>query len=446
MSENNGTAPSDAMGLRGILRTLRYRNYRLFFGGQGVSLIGTWMQRIAMSWLVYRLTNSVFLLGIVGFFGLLPTFLIAPVAGVFADRWNRRRILVVTQCLSMLQASILALLVLAGTVRVWHIIVLSVFLGFVNAFDVPARQSFVPDMIEKREDLGNAIALNSAMFHGARLLGPSIAGIIIAAVGEGMCFLLNAISYLGVIAALLAMRVAHGDARGKDTNVLQGLKEGFGYALGFAPIRALLLLGGLVSLVGMPYTILAPFFAKDILHGGPHTLGYLMAASGAGSLVGAVYLASRKSLLGLGRIIALTSSVFGIGLMGFSLSHVMWLSLLFMLLTGFGMMVQMASSNTILQTIVDDDKRGRVMSFYTMAFMGMAPFGSLLAGSLASKIGAPNTLLIGGVCCILGSLLFRRKLPVLQKMTRPIYVKRGILPEVALGIQSTSELTRSPEA
>ena len=446
MSENNGTAPRNAMGLRVILRTLRYRNYRLFFGGQGISLIGTWMQRIAMSWLVYRLTNSVFLLGIVGFFGLVPTFFFAPIAGVFADRWNRRRILVATQCLSMLQASILAVLVLASTVRVWHIIVLSVFLGFVNAFDVPARQSFVPDMIEKREDLGNAIALSSAMFHGARLLGPSIAGIVIAVVGEGMCFLLNAISYVAVIAALLAMRVAHEEAGNKDTNVLQGLKEGFGYAFGFAPIRTLLLLGGLVSLVGMPYTVLAPVFAKDVLHGGPHTLGFLMAASGAGSLAGALYLASRKSLLGLGKLIVLTSSVFGIGLIGFSLSHVLLLSLLFMLLTGFGMMVQMASSNTILQTIADDDKRGRVMSFYTMAFMGMAPFGSLFAGSLASKIGAPNTLLIGGVCCLLGSLLFRSKLPVLQKMARPIYVKRGILPEVALGIQSTSELTRSPEA
>ena len=432
--------------MKGILRTMRYRNYRLFFGGQSVSLIGTWMQRIAMSWLVYRLTNSVFLLGIVGFFGFFPTFLTAPVAGVLADRWDRRRILVATQCLSMLQALILALLVLSGTVRVWHIIVLSVFLGFVNGLDVPARQSFVPDMIEKREDLGNAIALNSAMFHGARLLGPSVAGVVIAAVGEGMCFLLNAISYVGVIAALLAMRIAHESSSGTKNKVLQGLKEGFNYAFGFAPIKALLLLGGLVSFVGMPYMVLAPYFAKDLLHGGPHTLGFLMAASGAGSLAGAFYLASRKTLLGLGRIIVIASSVFGTGLMGFSLSHVLWLSLLFMLLAGFGMMVQMASINTILQTIADDDKRGRVMSFYTMAFMGMVPFGSLFAGSLASRIGAPGTLLIGGVCCILGSLLFRRKLPVLQQMVRPIYIKRGILPQVALGIQSSTELTKSPGA
>ena len=414
-------------GLQLIFRALHHRNYRLFFGGQGVSLIGTWMQQLAMSWLVYRMTNSAFLLGVVGFLGQIPAFLLSPFAGVLIDRWNRHRILVGTQSLAMIQAFILALLTLTGTIAIWHIVILALFLGFVNAFDMPTRQAFVVEMVETGEDLGNAIALNSFLFNGARLLGPSIGGILISLLGEGMCFLLNGISFIAVIAALLAMKMTKREIRSKSSRVLKGVKEGFTYAFGFPPIRSLLLLLGLVSLTGMPYTVLMPVFAKNILHGGPHTLGFLLGASGVGALVGAVYLASRKSVLGLGRLIVIALNIFGIGLIAFSISRTLPLSLLFLGFTGFGMMVQMVSTNTVLQTIVEEDKRGRVMSLYTMAFMGMVPFGSLLAGSLASKIGASGTIMISGAACILGSILFARKLPALREMVRPIYIEKEIL-------------------
>jgi MFS family permease len=419
--------PKDQKGLQLIFRALHRRNYRLFFGGQGISLIGTWMQQIAMSWLVYRMTHSAFLLGVVGFLGQIPAFLVSPFAGVLIDRWNRHHILLGTQSLAMIQAFILALLTLKGTIAIWHIITLALFLGFVNAFDMPTRQAFVVELVETGEDLGNAIALNSFMFNGARLLGPSIGGLLIALLGEGICFLLNAISFIAVIAALLAMKMTKRQIRSKSSHVLEGMKEGLTYAFGFPPIRSLLLLQGLVSLTGMPYTVLMPVFAKNILHGGPHTLGFLLGASGVGALVGAIYLASRKSILGLGRVIIIALNIFGIGLIAFSISRILSLSLLLLAFTGFGMMVQMASSNTVLQTIVEEDKRGRVMSFYTMAFMGMVPFGSLLAGSLASKIGAPGTIMISGVACILGSILFARKLPALREMVRPIYIEKEIL-------------------
>ncbi len=420
---------ADANGLKLIFRALSHRNYRLFFGGQGISLIGTWMQQIAMNWLVYRLTHSALLLGIVGFTSRIPTFLLASLAGVLADRWNRHRILVSTQTLSMIQAMILAILVLTGTIAVWHIILLSLFLGLINALDIPTRQSFVVEMIEKKEDLGNAIALNSSMVNGARLLGPSLAGILIAALGEGMCFLLNGISFIAVILALLAMEIKPKQREIQSSEVFQGLKEGFSYAFGFAPIRSVLLLLALVSLMGMPFTVLMPIFAEKILNGGAQALGFLMGATGVGAIIGSIYLASRRSVLGLGRIIVISSSLFGIGLIAFSLSRLFWLSLLMMLLTGFGMMVEMASSNTVLQTIVEEDKRGRVMSFYTMAFMGMVPFGSLLAGSLANSIGAPKTVMIGGIACIFGSAMFAKKLPSLRRMARPIYVEKGIISE-----------------
>jgi MFS family permease len=410
-----------------VFRALKNRNYRLFFGGQGISMIGTWMQQIALNWLVYRLTGSAMLLGVVGFTSRIPTFLLAPFAGVMADRWNRHRMVIATQALSMVQAMILAVLVLTDKVAVWHIVVLSLFLGLVNAVDIPTRQSFVPDMIEKREDLGNAIALNSSIVNGARLIGPSIAGILIAALGEGLCFLLNGVSFIAVIAALLAMKVRPREKRTSNSHVIEGLKEGFSYAFGFAPIRSVLLLLALVSLMGVPYSVLMPIFAEKILQGGPQTFGFLLGATGVGALVGTLYLASRKSVLGLGRIIVIASTIFGIGLIGFSLSRIYGLSLFFMLLTGFGMMVQMASSNTILQTIVEEDKRGRVMSLYTMAFMGMVPFGSIMGGTMASHIGAPNTILIGGVACILGAMLFARKLPTLRKIARPVYIQKGIL-------------------
>jgi MFS family permease len=427
--ESDQSRPADPKGLRLIFRGLSHRNYRLFFGGQGISLIGTWMQQIAMSWLVYRLTNSAFLLGLIGFSSQICSLFFSPFAGVLSDRWNRHHILIATQSLAMVQAFLLALLTLMGVIAVHQLIILAIFLGLVNAFDMPTRQAFVVEMVEKREDLGNAIALNSFLFNGARLVGPSIAGILISILGEGMCFLLNGVSFLAVIIALLAMKMTPNKRESEKTHVWQGLKEGFTYAFGFPPIRSILFSIGWISLVATASTTLMPVFAKDILRGGSQTYGFLMASSGVGAIIGAIYLASRRSVLGLGRIIAVASGIFGIGLISFSLSRVLGLSLFLLLLTGFGMMVQMASSNTILQTMVDDDKRGRVMSLFAMAFMGMAPFGSLAAGSLAGSIGAPNTLIIGGASCLIASLMFAKKLPSIREMVRPIYIRKGILLE-----------------
>ncbi|MFA4947978.1 MAG: MFS transporter [Candidatus Krumholzibacteriia bacterium] len=418
-------------GIAFAFRALGSRNYRLFFAGQGISLIGTWMQQIAMIWLVYRLTHSAFLLGVVGFAGQIPTFLFAPFTGVLADRWNRHRTIVVTQTLALLQAATLAILVLTGTAQVWHLVALAVILGTINALDMPVRQSFIVQMIERKEDLGNAIALNSTMVTATRLLGPSIAGILIGAFGEGICFLVNAISYVAVIAALLAMRVAPPPARPANGRMIDGLKAGFAYVAGFAPVRDILLLLAFISLMGMPYYILMPVFAKDVLGGGAHTLGFLMGASGLGALVGTIYLATRKSIRGFGRIISAAATVFGVGLIAFSLSHVVWLSMILVFVAGLGMMAQMACSNTIIQTIVDDDKRGRVMSLFTMAFIGMAPFGSLFAGALASRIGAPNTLAIGGGFCVAGGIVFASRLKAMREVLHPIYRKMGIMPEIS---------------
>jgi MFS family permease len=443
--EAKGPKLKTGTGLKSTVRALRHRNFLLFFGGQSISLIGSWMQRIALAWAVYRLTNSPFLLGVVGFAGEIPVFILAPFAGVMADRWNRQRLLILTQTLATVQAFALSVLVLTETALVWHFVVLSIFLGIVNAFDIPIRQSFTVEMVEEKEDLGNAIALNSSMVNAARLLGPSAAGLLIAAVGEGQCFLVNGFSYLPVIAALIAMKIQPKNRTPQSLRVWQQLKAGFRYASGFAPIRAILLLLGLISLMGMPYTVLMPIFARDVLHGGPHELGFLMGAVGMGALVGAFYLASRKTVLGLEQMIVLASSIFGLGLIAFAFSRVQWFSLVLMLITGWGQMVQMASSNIILQTIVDDDKRGRIMSFYTMAFRGMTPFGSLIAGSLADEIGAPGTVFIGGITCLLGAALFLRRLPALREMIRPIYVRMGIISEIGLGIQSTTELPVSNE-
>lgn len=434
-------------GFAFIFRALSHRNYRLFFSGQGISLIGTWMTRVATSWLVYKLTGSALLLGVVGFSGQIPSFILAPFAGVLIDRWNRHRLLVVTQILAMIQSLALAALALSGYIEIWHVIALSAFQGFINAFDMPARQSFVVEMVERKEDLANAIALNSSMVNAARLLGPSIGGVIIAAVGEGWCFLLDGISYIAVIASLLAMKLTPAMVKAvKKSSVFQQFSEGWRYVYGFSPISYTLLLLAFVSLVGMPYTVLMPIFANEVLHGGPHTLGFLMAASGVGALGGAFFLASRKSVLGLGTLVPLMAALFGAGLIAFSFSRVIWLSLILMVITGLGFMVQMAGSNTLIQTLVQEDKRGRVMSFYTMAFMGTAPFGSLLAGSLAERIGAPNTLLIGGIGCIAAALWFARALPALREIVRPIYIEKGILPEMQTGIMSTVELSIPPES
>ena len=427
------------------LRALRSRNYRLFFTGQSVSLIGTWMTQVATSWLVYRLTGSAWLLGIVGFASRIPTFFLAPFAGVWIDRWNRHHTLVVTQILSMLQSFALAWLALAGIITIREVIWLGLAQGVINAIDMPARQAFVIEMVEDRADLGNAIALNSSMVNAARLLGPSIAGVVIAAVGEGYCFLIDGFSYLAVIASLLAMKIRPVERRKASKPVWHELKEGWSYVTHFVPIRSILLLLALVSLVGMQYTVLMPIFAGQVLRGGPHTLGFLMGASGVGALTGAMFLATRKSVLGLGRIIPSASAGFGVGLIAFGLSRHLWLSLLLMMFVGGSMMIQMAGSNTVLQTIVEDDKRGRVMSFYSMAFLGMAPFGSLLAGGLAHQIGAPRTVMISGAVCIAGAAWFGSQLSTIRKHVRPIYRTLGIIPEIATGIQSASILSTPPE-
>jgi MFS family permease len=426
--------------LKAIIRALQYRNFRLYFGGQSISLIGTWMQRVALSWLVYRLTHSPFLLGVVGFSNQIPVFLLAPFAGVLADRWNRRHILILTQTLAMVQAFVLSFLVLTEMIQIWQIIGLSLLLGMINAFDMPTRQSFMVEMIGDKKDLGNAIALNSSMVNGARLLGPTAAGILIAAMGEGNCFLINALSYLAVIASLLLMKIEPRKVKPKESNVWQGLQEGFRYATGFEPIWLILLMLGLVSFTGMPYIVLMPVFARDILQGGPDSFGFLMGSIGVGALAGALVLASRKSVLGLGRMIPVAITIFGCGLIAFSFSNVLVLSMLLMLATGFGQMVQMASSNTLLQTIVEDDKRGRIMSFYAMAFMGLSPVGSLFAGFLASKIGAPWTVCLGGIACTVGAVFFARRLPALREKVRPIYRSMGIIPEIATGIQQATEI------
>ncbi|MFH2045053.1 MAG: MFS transporter [Pseudomonadota bacterium] len=398
-----------------IFRSLKHKNFRLFFAGQSFSLIGTWIQRIAISWLVYKLTNSVFLLGVVGFCDQISTFLLSPLAGVLTDRWNRYHILIATQFLAALQALILVYIYFYGNINIWHIIILSIFLGSINAFDIPARHSLLLEMIEKKEDLGNAIALNSSMFNAARLLGPSIAGILIATTGEGICFIINALSYIVIVTSLLKMNIAPRIINKKTTHVFTELKEGFSYAFSFRPLKNIILLFALVGLMGMPYSVLLPAFAKEILHGSSDTYGFLMGASGLGALMGALYLASKNSIRGLWKIIPSSTSIFGIGLILFSFSRSFLLSMALMVLIGFGMMLQMASSNTILQTIVEDDKRGRVLSIYIMALMGTVPFGSLLAGGTAKYLGVPFTLSIGGITCVLGALIFAKKLPELRE-------------------------------
>jgi MFS family permease len=429
-----------------MLRALRYRNYRLFFGGQVVSLAGTWITTTATSWLVYRLTGSAVLLGVVGFAGQFPAFVMGPFAGIVVDRWNRHRLLVVTQTLSMLQSFALAVLTLTGHITVEAVVLLSVVQGLVNAFDMPGRQAFLITMIDNKEDLGNAIALNSSMVNAARLIGPTIAGLVIAVANEGWCFLIDGVSYIAVIVALLRMRIAAPAAAPVvRRNAWQQFIEGWQYALGFRPIRSTILLLALVSLVGVPYSVLMPVFATAVFHGGPNTLGFLMTASGCGALAGALWLAQRKSVVGLGRIIPIATALFGAGLIAFSFSSILWIAVPCLVVAGFGFMVQMASSNTVIQTIVDDEKRGRVMSFYMMAFLGTAQFGSLMAGWMSSRIGAPDTLRVGGVCCAAGAFWFFTELPEIRAAVRPIYVRMGILPEVATGLGSAAASTVPPE-
>jgi MFS family permease len=437
-------------GLKFVLRALRSRNYRLFFAGQLVSMVGNWLTSIATSWLVYRLSGSAILLGFVGFAGQFPTFILAPFAGVLVDRWRLRRTLVTTQTLAMLESFALACVAFAfsrhaldAIVAIHLLLILNLCQGLINAVDIPARQAFVVEMVDRREDLSNAIALNSSLVNAARLLGPSIGGVLIAVFGEAWCFLLDGVSYIGVIVALLTMRITARSDRRRHDPVLQSLRQGFKYSFGFAPIRAVLMLLALVSLAGVPYMVLMPIFAREILHGGPTTLGLLMGAAGVGALAGAIYLASRRTVLGLGAIIGFAAVTFGCGLIIFSFSRWLALSLALMPITGASMIIQMAGSNTILQTLVDDDLRGRVMAFFTMCFMGMVPIGSLLSGAMATHIGAPRTVMCGGIVCIVGGLLFLRARPHLRKLVEPIYIKRGILPQVAVGIRDADVATQN---
>jgi MFS family permease len=409
------------------MRALSSRNYRLFFGGQGISLVGTWMQSVAVSWLVYRLTGSALLLGVLGFAGQIPVLVLAPFAGVIADRVPLRRLLVATQVASLLQATGLAVCTLTGHISWPGIVVLSALLGVINAFDMPVRQAFVIQMVESPADLPSAIALNSFLVNGARLVGPPVAGLLIAVLGEGVCFALNAVSYIGVIVALLAMRLGPPRAARPHASVWNELRDGFGYAFGFTPIRDILGLLALSSLVGMSYGTVMPVFAREVLGGGARTLGFLLGAAGLGALLAAAVLAARNTVLGLGRIIVLGLAAFGLALVVGAQMRNTVAAMALMLFVGFGMMLHIASSNTILQTLVDDDKRGRVMSLYAMAFIGMTPFGSLLAGALMHVLGAPGALEIGGVCCVGGALAFALRLPALRRVARPVYVRKGIL-------------------
>jgi MFS family permease len=403
------------------------RNLRLYFGGQIISMIGTWMQQMALTWLVYRLTNSLTMLGLMAFATQAPAFFITPFAGIVTDRVQKHRLVVTTQCFAMLQAGILALLVLTGHPQIWQLMVLGAFSGVINAFDLPSRQTFLVEMLDDRSLLPNAIATNSSIVTITRLIGPTLAGVFIAKAGEGMCFAINALSYVAVIGALLFIRTNPPAREKTHKSVTEELKEGFKYAFGFRPLRSLILLMALVSLVGMPFATLLPAFAKDVFHGDASTLGFLTAASGVGALVGALFLASRRGVLGLGRWLVIACAVFGIGLTCFGLSHSLYVAMFFLVFVGFGSMVQMASCNTLIQTIVEEDKRGRVMSIYTMAFVGLAPFGSLVAGGLASKIGASETVLISGILSILLAVGFASRLRLIRQDVRPIYVERGIL-------------------
>jgi MFS family permease len=411
-------------------QALRHRNFRLFFYGQSISVLGTWMTRLATAWLVYRLTHSALLLGVVGFSGQILTFALAPFAGVWVERLNRRKLLVWTQTAAALQSLAMAALTLAHIITIQEILALSALQGAINAFDMPGRQSFLMQMVEARADLGNAIAINSSMVNGARLVGPAIAGVIIGAFGEGWCFLIDGVSYFAVIYSLLRMRIKPLPANpgAAKPTVFAQMREGWTYVSTFLPIRSILTLFAIASLMGWPYSVLLPIFAGQVFHGGPHTLGFLTGASGLGAFGSALSLAFRRSVVGLTRMIQIAAATLGVALILFGLSHALWLSLILMLFVGFGLMQTAAASNTVIQTLVPEDKRGRVMSYYTMAFVGSAPFGSLLAGALAHYIGAPATVVLTGTCCTAGALWFTLELPRVRKVMRPIYQEMGLLP------------------
>lgn len=426
----NSFIPKDFKAIKNIFSSLHSRNYRLYFTGQGISLIGTWMQNIALSWLIYRLTGSVFLLGLVGFTSLIPTFVLAPFTGVLTDRYNRLHIMMLAQVFFMLQALTMAVLVLFNLVEVWHIIALSLVYGMIMAFDAPARQSLVVELIDNPADLGNAIALNSAIFNGGRLVGPAIAGITIAAVGEGICFLLNAVSFFAVITALLQIKIPVKQVAIYPPNFKKSFKEGFQYTFKSVPIRTIIILLAIMSLFGLSFIVLLPAYAKEILLGSSDTLGYLMSALGAGALLGSIYMAARKTVLGLGKIITASTCLLGFAIVLSSFSEKIHFSLFVFFFGGLSMILLLSSLNTMLQTIADEDKRGRVMSFYAMALMGTSPIGNLMAGTVASGIGIPYTLLICGTITIFSGVWFGLNLNSFRKFVRPIYIIKGILPGI----------------
>lgn len=423
------------MKLPATLRALQYRNFQLFAGGQIISLIGTWMQNVAQSWLVYRLTGSSVLLGAIGFSGQIPVFLMSPLGGIVADRFSRHRVVIATQTASMLLAFALAALTLTGRVEIWHIFVLSALLGVVNAFDIPARQAFIVEMVGK-PDLMNAIALNSSMFNASRVVGPAIAGILVASIGEGWCFFANAVSYIAVIVGLLAMRVERRAPAPPSGSPIAHIAEGFRFVIENTPVHALMILLGVVSITAMPYAVLMPIFADRILHGGAAALGWLMGASGVGALAGALLLASRRDLKGLGRWVAMSAAGFGVALIAFGMSRTFWLSAALLLPVGFSMMIEMGSSNTLIQSMVPDQLRGRVMSVYSMMFMGMAPIGSLLAGAAADRIGAPWTVAAGGVVCAIAAAVFAARLPAIR-----VHARRLIVAQQLAGGDPPQEMT-----
>ncbi len=437
MSQADATSAFDP---RFMFRALRHRNYQLFFAGQSVSLLGTWMGRVAIGWLVYRLTGSAAMLGIVAFAGALPSFLLSPLAGSLVDWFDRYRVLLAAQVGLGLVALTLGMLVVTGREAVWSVLLLSILMGLVRAFDIPARQSLVVDLVATREDLANAIALNSTMVNGAKLIGPTAAGILIAATGEGICFLVDGFSYVFVIAAMLAMRMPQRHRPRRAGAFGAHFAEGWRYARASVPIRSILTLMALVSLLAVPYIVLLPIFADQVIGGGATTLGFLTAAGGAGAVIAGVYLASRKSILGMGRVIARGAALFGASLIGFACVSHLLAALLLLPMAGFGMMTVMAGSNTALQTIVDDDKRGRVMAFFSMAFMGTAPVGNLIAGFAAEHMGVRLTVAIGGAACIGASVWFAMQLPSIRAAARPILVERGIIAAQAVRDTTDGEL------
>lgn len=437
-------ANQGAHGNINILRALRHRNFRLFFSGQIVSLVGTWIQQMAMSWLAYRITRSPLMLGVVGFTGQIPSFLFTPFAGVLADRLNRHRMLILTQSLAMLQAFVLSFLVLTETVNIPWLIGLSLFLGLVNSFDMPIRQSFVIQMVEDRNDLGNAIALNSTMINAARIIGPMVAGILVSLVGEGICFLLNGLSYIAVIWALMLMKIKPATGEKQRSHLFAELQEGFRYAFSFPPLRSIILLVGLVSLTGLSYAVILPVYVKEVLHGGANTQGFLMGTVGVGALFAALFLASRKTVVGLETFIPIAAGTIGLGLCFFAFTSSFWLALPILFFLGVGMIAQMVSSNTIIQTIVEESKRGRVMSIYVMALMGMGPFGSLFTGSLTHAIGVRGALLVGGLLCLTGAVGFASQIGKFNCTVHSIYLKLGLVSERPSGTQTIVEMNVKP--